>query len=425
MKKIITMLALLCAILFAQSEPKIAIHITGEIGANEKKALSTKMLSSFINSGRFKAIEREDAFRQSQIQAQADNSLLSSYGREYGASHVCMVDITQVLGSYQVSARVIDVGTEKVISRSEASSPLRTIEDLGVVSDKIIAGINEALPPMQALPPPVYIPPPVPSQVQAQPEQPVQQQPEQPVQQQPEEPSFPRHTITVDIVPTVMGIIIGGIGKEYIDKALKDAKGQDDIDVSADISGLGIAVQYEFQPLERMSLAARFAYLGFGASMTQTEEDGLEAKLKGDISLTSVEGHIRTYPFAGAFFFDAVLGYTSLGLSFKGEDIVENDDGVREIESTKFSASQGFFKPGLKLGWRISFGKNGGFTFEPAFNFCYAMRLGNSSIIKQIMKDTENDYSEDMKDLDDTLKLIESIGLIGGPGFSLSFGYRF
>jgi hypothetical protein len=447
MKKITTMLALLCAMIFAQSEPKIAIHITSEIGASEKKALSTKMLASFINSGRFKAVEREDAFRNAQIQANADNSLVSSFGREYGASHVCMVDITQVLGSYQVSARVIDIGTETVIGRSEASSPLRTLEDLDVVANKIIAGM-EALPPPQALQPLVYAPPPAPvpqpqpQEVQPPPQEQVQEQPQVQVQEQPqpqpqaqvqpqpqaqEQPqsSFPRHTVTVDIVPTIIGLAFGSL-QGIADDLLESLKDEDDVSVSSDISGIGFAVQYEFQTFERMSLAARVAYLGLSASLTQIDEyAGLEATLKGDVSLLSTEGHIRTYPFAGAFFLDAVLGYVNLSLSFKGENIVENDYGVKELESIEFKASQGYFRPGWKLGWRVSFGKNGGFTFEPAFNFCYAMRLGSNSIIQQIAKDTDNDYSEGAKDTDDTLKLIESLALIGGPGFSLSFGYRF
>jgi hypothetical protein len=440
------MLALLCAIVFAQSEHKIAIHITSKIGASEKKALSTKMLASFINSGRFKAVEREDAFRNAQIQANADNSLVSSFGREYGASHVCMVDITQVLGSYQVSARVIDVGTETVVGRGEASSSLRTLEDLDVVANKIIAGM-EALPPPQALQPLVYIPPPTPAPVPApapepapvpapQPQEPppqlqAEQQPVVPVvppvqEQAQAQPSLPKHAFTVDIVPAVIGLVFGSL-EGIADGFLEDMKDEDGVSVSSDISGIGFGLQYEYQTSERTSLAARFSYLGLGATVKQIDKlADLEAKLKGDVTILSAEGHARTYPFGGAFFLDAVLGYSNLSLSFKGEDIVENDYGAKEIESTSFKASQGYFKPGLKLGWRVSFGENGGgFVFEPSFNLCYAIRLGSNSLIKQIAKDTDNDYGDGAKDVDDMLGLIESLALIGGPGFGLSFGYRF
>jgi hypothetical protein len=355
-----------------------------------------------------------------------------------------MVEITQVLGSYQVSARVIDVGTETVVGRGEASSPLRTLEDLDVVANKIIAGM-EALPPPQALQPLVYTPPPTPAPVPApapepapapQPQEPplqlqAEQQPVVPVappvqEQAQEQPSLPRHAFTVDIAPTIIGLAFGFLGG-IADGFLEDMKDEDGVSVSSDISGIGFALQYEYQVYERMSLAARFAYLGLGASMKQIDEDAdLEAKLKGDVSILSAEGHVRTYPFGGAFFLDAVLGYSNLSLSFKGEDIVENDEGYKEIESISFKASQGYFKPGLKLGWRVSFGENGGgFVFEPSFNLCYAIRLGSNSIVKQIAKDTDKDYSEGAKDADDMLGLIESLALIGGPGFGLSFGYRF
>jgi hypothetical protein len=353
-----------------------------------------------------------------------------------------MVEITQVLGSYQVSARVIDVGTETVVGRGEASSPLRTLEDLDIVANKIIAGM-EVLPPPQALQPLVYTPPPTPAPVPApapepapapQPQEPppqlqAEQQPVVPVvppvqEQAQEQPSLPRHAFTVDIVPAIIGVVFGSLGG-IADGFLEDMKDEDGVSVSSDISGIGFGLQYEYQTSERTSLAVRIAYLGLGATVTQREEE-LEAKLKGDVTILSAEGHARTYPFGGAFFFDAVLGYSNLSLSFKGEDIVENDAGYKEIESISFKASQGYFKPGLKLGWRVSFGENGGgFVFEPSFNLCYAIRLGSNSLIKQIAKDTDNDYSEGAKDADDMLGLIESLALIGGPGFGLSFGYRF
>jgi len=245
-------------------------------------------------------------------------------------------------------------------------------------------------------------------------------------QPQPEKSDFARHTITVDVVPTIMGVLIGSVGKSFIDDALKNAKGDNNVDISTDVGGMGFAAQYEYQLFERMSLAARIAYLNLETTVNSKLENemDLEAKLKGDVTLTSIEGHIRTYPFAGAFFLDAILGYTKLDLSFKG-NIIKGDLGEEIPEKFDFNASQNYFKPGLKLGWRVSFGKNGGFTFEPAFNFCYATRLGGSSIVEQIMKETDNDYDDDAKDKDDKVKLAESIGIIGGPGFSLSFGYRF
>jgi outer membrane protein OmpA-like peptidoglycan-associated protein len=280
-------------------------------------------------------------------------------------------------------------------------------------------------------------PPPPPMQEPQAQQQPVAPPPQeaqlQQVQQQPEpeKPAFAKQTITVDVVPTVIGFIIGSVGKSFIDGALEDMKDEEGVTIDADISGIGFALQYEYQFFERMSLAARFAYLGLGATMNSKDEISHdEATLKGDLSLMSIEGHLRTYPFAGAFFLDVIFGYVNLSLSFKGEDFADVDSDIpsvpaREKEEIKFDASQGFFKTGLKLGWRVSFGNNAGFTFEPAFNFCYGMRMGGKPIVQQIIEDNKKKYDDDAKDIDKKLKLGESVGLIGGPGFSMSFGYRF
>jgi len=290
-------------------------------------------------------------------------------------------------------------------------------------------------PPEPQVQQPQLEPQPKAEQPSVQPEPQVQQPQPQPEQQaQTEQPA--RHTITVDVMTTVTGIVIGKVGKKFFDSMLEDFKFKDmddvNVSVNTDLSGLGFAFQYEYQPFQRMSFAAKFAYLDMGASMNSKVtksidilEVGLNSKLEGDISLLSAEGHLRTYTFDGVFFLDLVLGYTDVSMSFKGEDLIESDFGTMELESIKFKASQGFFKPGFKFGWRVSFGKNGGFVFEPALNFCYAMRLGSSSLVEQIMKETGRKYSKNVKNIDEKMELIESIGLIGGPGLSLSFGYRF
>jgi len=230
-----------------------------------------------------------------------------------------------------------------------------------------------------------------------------------------------------------MGLVIGSAGNKLIGDMVVELKDENGIEMDANVKGIGFAAQYEYQPFERMSLAARLAYLNFETTMTSKvtdglpEDIGLTAVLIGDVTLSAAEGHIRTYPFAGSFFLDLVLGYTRLKLAFSGAEFVESSSeeynyGRMELVKRDFYVSQGFFKPGLKLGWRINFGKNGGIIFEPAFNFCYAKRLGGPSIVQQILKKTNSKYD---KETDDAMKIIESFALIGGPGMSLSFGYRF
>jgi len=46
----------------AASKPKVAVYVTGGKNASENKALAARMTHGLVNSGRYSAIERTDAF---------------------------------------------------------------------------------------------------------------------------------------------------------------------------------------------------------------------------------------------------------------------------------------------------------------------------------------------------------------------------
>ncbi|MDR3001589.1 MAG: CsgG/HfaB family protein [Fibromonadaceae bacterium] len=144
MKKFIFSILVFCAIVFGQDN-KIAVYVTGEIGANEKKALSTKMLTAFVNSGKYRAIERSDAFineiareQEKQRSGAIDDDQISRLGKQFGVQFVCIADVTFAFNTNHVSARIIDVETAEVVAIGEAESPLKTMADLDNVSNRII-----------------------------------------------------------------------------------------------------------------------------------------------------------------------------------------------------------------------------------------------------------------------------------------------
>ncbi|MDR3001590.1 MAG: CsgG/HfaB family protein [Fibromonadaceae bacterium] len=144
MKKFIFSILVFCAIVFGQDN-KIAVYVTGEIGANEKKALSTKMLTAFVNSGKYRAIERSDAFineiareQEKQRSGAIDDNQISRLGKQFGVQFVCIADVTFAFNTNHVSARIIDVETAEVVAIGEAESQLKTMADLDNVSARII-----------------------------------------------------------------------------------------------------------------------------------------------------------------------------------------------------------------------------------------------------------------------------------------------
>jgi hypothetical protein len=130
---------------FAQDLPKIAVYVTGDVSSNEKDALGTRMLASLVNSGRYMAIERSNAFLAEidkehirQRSGAIDDSQISELGKQFGVKFVCIAAITPAFGDFQVSARIIDVETAVVVFIGESASPLKSMADLARVSDRVV-----------------------------------------------------------------------------------------------------------------------------------------------------------------------------------------------------------------------------------------------------------------------------------------------
>jgi hypothetical protein len=218
-----------------------------------------------------------------------------------------------------------------------------------------------------------------------------------------------KNTITIDLGPTLEGLIFGGIGE-----ALEGN------DTGITSWGFGFAAQYERQLLKSLSVAARFIYLGGGLGYGDRI-----SSLNIDIHSIGIEGHARFYPGGKVFFLDGMLGYANLGVNFSGEF---NDDGHRV--KVGLETSRGFFTVGGKIGWRIKFGSGkGGFTFEPSIGYVYGFS-SDDTIWTQVAKRVYDDSNgtEDIRDakMEELFSLwIQDLIFIGGPRIGISIGWRF
>jgi hypothetical protein len=137
------LIALFCAPAPAFSQepelPRIAVYVTGgdSVSAASKDALGAYMLDALVNSGRYRAIERSAAFlaeidreHVKQRDGSVDDGQISRIGKQSGVRFVCVAGITPALGSYQVSARIIDVETADVSASGVFGGSLETLDDL-------------------------------------------------------------------------------------------------------------------------------------------------------------------------------------------------------------------------------------------------------------------------------------------------------
>jgi len=146
MKKFVIALLLLCAMSAAEELPKIAVHVTGSRNAGESRALTTFILAALIKSGKYEAVERSEDFvtqinreLETQHSGIVDDNQIRRLGMQAGVQFVCVADITKVLGAYQMSARIINVETAKVIAIGVASSDMESIEEMEILANDIVA----------------------------------------------------------------------------------------------------------------------------------------------------------------------------------------------------------------------------------------------------------------------------------------------
>jgi len=346
--------------------------------------------------------------------------------------------------------------------------PLPPLPPLDTIPPLIPLPPQDTIPPLIPLPQPdtIPLPPkdsvPTPKDTVTPPPPPPAPVPE-PQPQQPSVPSMPRNTITVDVGPTIVGVAIGIVGEKLLDKNTSKA------------SAFGIAGQYEFQIFKYLSLGLRFAYMdlkaGFVQKFDQTDIEQPElpdlpdlpdlpeelsgeelpdvelpdmtvdgkAELKTKINIYSIEAHPRIYPFGGSFFIEGMAGYANLTADLSGEVVVDVEvpitDPILELDTlisrketrdAKLKPSRSYLKYGGKLGWRVDFGKPGGFIFEHALGFYAASGLGKT-IVKKLSEDVKKETGEepDIEKFDDIFEKIEKFILIGGPRYTFAFGWRF
>ncbi|MDR2729256.1 MAG: hypothetical protein LBB56_08985 [Chitinispirillales bacterium] len=146
MRKLTLLIALLFYTApFAQDLPNIAVYITGGQHEDENRALGTLILDALINSGRYVAVERSKEFveqlykeQTTQRSGAVDDNEIRRLGVQAGVQFVCIADINRAFGASQISARIIDIETAKVISIGVANVNMEMMSDMECVSNEIV-----------------------------------------------------------------------------------------------------------------------------------------------------------------------------------------------------------------------------------------------------------------------------------------------
>lgn len=146
-----TVLALLCAIaVHGQSgdgdgKKKIAVYVTGS-DAPVNKVIGNRLVSTIVRQGKYTAIERSEEFL-TQLQKEyayqqsgnVDAKQISRLGKQFGVDIVCVAEILEVLNTYDITVKLIDVETAEITNMTQAYSNLKSVGDLTEAVNKLTA----------------------------------------------------------------------------------------------------------------------------------------------------------------------------------------------------------------------------------------------------------------------------------------------
>lgn len=144
MKKVLFIPLILCSLAFAQ--PKVAV---GAIGEEPKlgilKALSSQLTKALVNSGKYTALDRSEAILKQlgkelayQRSGAVNEQQIREFGQQFGVQYMCIVESSEVMGSFMLEAKLVDVETAEIASIGNTPSDLVNIGDLMAASEEIV-----------------------------------------------------------------------------------------------------------------------------------------------------------------------------------------------------------------------------------------------------------------------------------------------
>ncbi len=121
---LIPLLTLLCAVAFASPKKNVAIYMAGtEPIKGSHKVLSAELAKVLTKSDAYTAVDRSEAGRKIVAQEHifqrsgaVEKNQVKKLGKQLGVQIVCIAEITEVMKSHYLEARLVDVETAEVFN---------------------------------------------------------------------------------------------------------------------------------------------------------------------------------------------------------------------------------------------------------------------------------------------------------------------
>jgi len=135
--------------------PKIAGYAYGAKDPALSRAAATRLVTAFVNSGRYKASEEYREFFEyaadghKYTPAPVSVAQYKLMGQQFGIDYICVAEIATIFGEERLFANLIDVKTATITAMAAGDTPLRKPADLTAASNQIVATMLKIAPPAQ------------------------------------------------------------------------------------------------------------------------------------------------------------------------------------------------------------------------------------------------------------------------------------
>lgn len=147
MKQVFTLIIGIMLSMTALCQKTVAVYVTSSesVSPETKRILGSELVSAITRTNDYVAIERTDEF-MAQVSQERDNyeiddAKLYDLGRKFGASNVCVADVTKFGEEYYIVARLLDIRTSKVWRTSRKYSKLSSLKELVETSESLAEGL--------------------------------------------------------------------------------------------------------------------------------------------------------------------------------------------------------------------------------------------------------------------------------------------
>lgn len=128
---------------FAQTS--VAVYVTAyeNVPKETTKIVGSELVAAITRNENYVAVERTDEFLSMFLQEQkihkekVDDNTICNIGKKFGASNVCVADITKYGEEYYIVARLLDISTAKVRKTSRKTSFLKSLNEVISASEEL------------------------------------------------------------------------------------------------------------------------------------------------------------------------------------------------------------------------------------------------------------------------------------------------